>query len=121
MQGLDAIRGATPKGVYVAITSIPCFEYWLLLHFNYTTKPYNPLPRNSVCNQVNADLKARMPAYNKGSDNTFLALIDALDFAKENAARALKAAEETHTDNPSTRVHERVKFLQDIKGHNGVN
>lgn len=41
-QGIAAIRGATPQGVYVAITSVPCFEYWLLLHFSYTTKAYRP-------------------------------------------------------------------------------
>lgn len=115
-QGIDAIRGATPEGVYVAITSVPCFEYWLLLHFNYTSKPYNSSPGNSACNQVLADLRGYMPAYTKGNNDIFSALIDRLDFAKNNAARALKAAEANHTDNPTTRAHELVEFLQNIKG-----
>ena len=38
-QGLDTIRSTTPKNVYVAITSVPCFEYWLLLHFNTPHAP----------------------------------------------------------------------------------
>lgn len=114
-QGMDSIRGATPKGVYIAITSVPCLEYWLLLHFNYTTRPYNPLPGNSACNQVLAELRGYMPGYTKRKHDIFSALIGQLDFAKDNAARALKAAEENHTDNPTTRVHELVEFLQSIK------
>lgn len=116
MQGIDVIRGATPKGVYVAITSVPCFEYWLLLHFNYTTRPYDTLPGNSSCNQVLTELRGYMPDYAKGANDTFPALIGQLDFAKNNAARAIREAEANHTDNPTTRVHELVEFLQNIKG-----
>ena len=112
---VDSIKSATPKGVYFAIPSIPCFEYWFLLHFNYTTKPYNPLPHNSVCDQVIADLRNYMPEYAKGACNSFQILIEQLDFAKQNAARALSEAEAIHTDNPSTHVHELVEFLQSIK------
>lgn len=115
-QGLDTIRSATPKNGYVAITSVPCFEYWLLLHFNYTTRPYDSLPGNSACNQVLTELKSYMGGYTKGSGNTFTTLLEQLDFAKHNATRALHDAETNHTDNPSTRVHELVDFLQNIKG-----
>ena len=115
-QCLDTIRSATPKNVYVAITSVPCFEYWLLLHFNYTTRPYDSLPGNSACNQVLAELKGYMAGYTKGSIDTFSALLGQLDFAKNNAIRALQAAEANRTDNPTTKVHELVDFLQNIKG-----
>jgi len=114
-QGIDVIRGATPKGVYVSITSVPCFEYWLLLHFNYTTRPYDTLPGNSACNQVVTDLRGYMPRYTKGDHDTFSALIGQLDFAINNATRALKAAEAHRTDNPTTHVHELVGFLRNIK------
>lgn len=30
-----------PKGVFFAVPSVPCFEYWLLLHFKRTAKPYD--------------------------------------------------------------------------------
>jgi len=115
-QSLDTIRSATPKNVYVAITSVPCFEYWLLLHFNYTTRPYDSLPGNSTCNQVLTELKGYMAGYTKGSIDIFSALLGQLDFAKNNAIRALQAAEANYTDNPSTKVHELVNFLQNIKG-----
>ena len=36
-------------------------------------------------------------------------------FGEKNAARALNAAEQNHTDNPLTYVHELVAYLQDIK------
>lgn len=39
---LDRTRSVRLKGgaEIHAITSVPCFEYWLLLHFDYTTRPY---------------------------------------------------------------------------------
>ena len=57
-----------------------------------------------------------MPNYTKGAQETFTNLLEQLDFAKNNAARALQAAEKNHIDNPMTRVHELVAFLQSIKG-----
>jgi hypothetical protein len=56
-----------------------------------------------------------MPHYSKGQQDTFFELQDQLEFAKDNAKRALKAAEANGTDNPTTRVHELVEFLQHIK------
>jgi hypothetical protein len=35
----------------------------------------------------------------------------------QNAQRALQAAEENETDNPSTHVHELIEFLQNIKSN----
>lgn len=114
-RAVDAIRSTTPKDTYVAITSVPCFEYWLLLHFSYTTRPYNALPGNSAGNQVLNELKDYMPDYEKGADDIFATLIEQLDFAKHNAERSLQSAVADGTDNPTTRVHELVHFLQNIK------
>lgn len=58
-----------------------------------------------------------MQDYTKGQKGLFIARRDQLDFAKNNATRALRAAEDNHSDNPSTRVHELVEFLQSIKKH----
>lgn len=90
--------------------------YWLLLHFIYTTKPYQALPGNSACQQVLKELEGYIPSYKKGAQETFTNLLEQLDFAKNNAKRALQVAENNHTDNPITRVHELVAFLQNIKG-----
>lgn len=115
-QAIDQINRATPKGIFFAITSVPCFEYWLLLHFQYTTKPYEPLPGNSAGNQLLTDLKAVMPDYKKEQKDTFSVLLGQLNFAKHNAERVLVACQSGHTDNPSTHVHELVEYLQQIKG-----
>jgi hypothetical protein len=38
----------------LAITSTPCFEVWLLLHFCYSDQPFHPIGRKSVGDQVPA-------------------------------------------------------------------
>lgn len=116
-QAMNEIGGATPKHTFVAVNSVPCFEYWLLLHFNYTTHPYTAQHNNSACNQVLAELSVYMPGYAKGQKDVFARLADQLDCAIKNASRALQAAQANSTDNPSTRVHELVAFLQNIKVH----
>jgi len=114
-QAIDQINRATPKGIFFAITSVPCFEYWLLLHFRYNTKSYEPLPGNSAGNQVLRELKACMPDYEKGQQDIFSILLDQLEYAKNNAACALDASQSVHTDNPSTRVYQLVEYLQQIR------
>lgn len=109
------IAHASPKGTFFAATSVPCFEYWLLLHFRYTTRPYQPLPGNSAGNQVLSDLCEEMPGYQKAQKDVFRELQERMEDAKQNANRALTAAEQNGTDNPSTRVHELVDFLQNVK------
>lgn len=114
-KAIQLISNMRTKGVYLASTSVPCFEYWLLLHFNYTTKPFLALPNNSSANQVLTELKRYMPDYEKGASNIFGQLIDKLAFAQSNAIRALQAADSAGTDNPTTHIHELVDFLQKIK------
>ena len=114
-EALQAIAAQNPRDTFIAITSVPCFEYWLLLHFIYTTKPYSPLPGNSAGAQVLADLREYMPDYEKGQKAVFVELTGQLDFAINNAQRALLAAERSGTDNPTTHVHELVDFMRTIK------
>ena len=116
-QALQAIADARPKAIFHAITSVPCFEYWLLLHFEYTTKLYYGGKTNSPCRQVLDDLKKHIPRYEKGARNLFDELRERLEYAKTNAPRSLDAARRTGTDNPSTKVHELVDFLQKIKAN----
>ncbi len=111
-RAIDLIRGATPKDTFVAINSVPCFEYWLLLHFDYTTQPFSGQLGKSACAQVIDALKNFIPDYAKGDGDIFPRLVDQLPFAIDNAERALRAATANDTDNPTTRVHELVRFLQ---------
>lgn len=114
-QAMNEISGATPKNTFEAINSVPCFEYWLLLHFIHTTHPYAAQHNNSACNQVLSELRAYMPGYAKGRVDVFKELVDQLDFAIQNAIRAWQTAQANGTDNPSTQVHELIEYLKNIK------
>ncbi|NQY64193.1 MAG: RloB domain-containing protein [Alteromonadaceae bacterium] len=111
---IKILTGKSHKTFYAAV-SIPCFEYWLLLHFQYTTKPYHTKENSSVGNQVLKELKTLLPTYTKGNNDIFASLYPQLEFAKVNARRALKYAKNNHTDNPSTYIHELVDYLQNLK------
>lgn len=114
-QAMDLVRRTVPKNTFMAVNSVPCFEYWLVLHFYYSTQPFSGLPGRSACAQVIDVLKNFMPDYAKSDNDVFSRLVDQLPFAIDNAGRALRAAEVNDTDNPSTRVHELVQFLQNVK------
>lgn len=112
---LEAIARKRPKETWFATTSVPCFEYWILLHFVAVAHPYEALLGNSAGNQLLNELLTCMPDYNKGAQGLFTKLLPQLEFAKQNAARLLAAAEASGTDNPSTKVHELVDYLQKLK------
>ncbi len=94
---------------YAAITSVPAFEYWLILHFRYTTSPYQDT------SALVRDLKKHLPDYEKNDASIFGKLQDKLETAKENAARSLEDRNRAKTDNPSTKVHILVQALHAIK------
>ena len=113
---LSRLRNTKPRDTFIAITSVPAFEYWFLLHYEYSTRPYEAKSGGqSAGAQVMSDLKKHLPSYTKGCKDIFLALKDKLETAKTNAVQALQEAKTTKTDNPSTRVHELVDLLQNIK------
>jgi len=114
-RAIDALASAAPKDTYFTINSVPSFEYWLLLHFVYSTRPYTALPGNSSGNQVLTELKNYVPDYEKGRRTVFAELVGQLEQAKNYANRALQESERNQTDNPSTRVHELVEALQKLK------
>jgi hypothetical protein len=112
MRKLEAQK---PSSVFYATVSIPCFEYWLLLHFTYTRAAFTSVGRVSMGDAALDALKAYWPEYAKGRVGTFAFLHDLLAFAQANANRGLEDAQRTASDNPSTNVHELVEYLQNIK------
>ena len=104
-RALTQITAMKPNNVFHAITSVPAFEYYLLLHYELTTRPF-------TSRQVLSALKKRIHGYQKGNENIFSTVRDRLDVAKSNAEESLKAATNAHTDNPSTRAHKLVEFMQ---------
>jgi len=114
-QALSELNRSQPKNEFFAIYSVPCFEYWLLLHFIYSTSPFSSVGGRSAGDNVVKELKRYIPDYEKGLKSVFTSLAGQLDFAKVNAERAWAESARNGTDNPSTRIHELVSFLQAIK------
>jgi hypothetical protein len=117
-EALERIRTARMgKGDTIeAITSVPCFEVWILLHFVYTTKTFGPTGSSgSICASVIKDLKNHISTYDKGTGGLFSSLKEILPTAMIHASQLEKHTEESGSDNPSTRMHQLVRYLRDLK------
>ena len=97
------------------INSVPCFEYWYLLHFEYTTQPFTTFEgKGGSSEEVIERLKKHIPNYEKSNEGIFI-LLATEDIAIKNSKKALEEAEKNQTDNPSTKVHILVEYLKSIK------
>jgi hypothetical protein len=104
-----------------AITSVPCFEFWLLLHFTYTTRSFSGAGSrsSSPCEEVERELRSFWPDYAKGTDSSWERTMDFLDKAKRNAEAANRAASSAGTDNPTTLVFmavDRIRAVGESQG-----
>ncbi len=86
--------------------SDPCFEYWLLLHFEYTTRPFTG---PGGCLQVVNRLRRYDDDYRKGTRRFFDGLANLRDGAIRNAARAAKAG-----SSPGTGVGRLIRRLREL-------
>ncbi len=104
---------------YKAITSIPCIEYWFLLHFTYAASPFH---NSKECTK---QLKKHIINYTKNYPKICDELIEDKKIKKaiKNAKAVMKGKKqcaplekgENDDYNPSTQVHLLVKKLQDLK------
>ena len=104
-----------PRDTYFAIISVPCFEYWLLLHFKYSNRAYHASGKRSIANQVIKDLEQFIPDYSKNTKDFFKTYQDKTNYAIKNAKKAVVAAEQCGTDNPTTNVYVLVEKLMSMK------
>jgi len=116
LSALDRIKRANLKEGHsiIAITSVPCFEFWLLLHYVYTTKQFDT-HHGSICANVILDLRKHIPDYNKCNINIYQITRDRMDNAIEHSKKVLSHCKTGGTDMPSTKVHELVKYLKKLK------
>ena len=114
-QAISESAIAKPAGVFQAVPSVPCFEYWLLLHFVFSTQPYSATGGTSACAYLIGDLQGYMPGYVKGNEGVFKKLMNETGWAIANSKQALGQAAASDTDNPTTRMHELVEYLQQLK------
>ncbi|MCF6300553.1 MAG: RloB family protein [Proteobacteria bacterium] len=108
------IKIENKQNFYLA-NSVPCFEYWILLHFKQTTRPYSAKSNSSIANEVFKDLKKYIPSYKKGDNKIFQATLAKLELAIKNAEHSINQSIQNQTDNPSTNVHKLVEYLINIK------
>lgn len=99
---------------FVAITSTPCFEVWLLLHFGYSDQPFHAAGKKSVGDQVVSALKTKpgFAKYGKGQKGIYGQLKDRLADALTHAERLRRHGAATGSINPATDADELVKALQ---------
>ena len=93
---------------FQAVASVPCFELWLLLHFEDV---HAPIHRNVVFDRITAHI----PGYEKGQGGHWAATKDRLNAATQ---RALARAAVTNAHNghePFTAMHELVSRLIHLK------
>lgn len=46
---IQKVNNTQPVDVFFIISSVPCFEYWVLLHFEYTTQAFTHTDSRSPC------------------------------------------------------------------------
>lgn len=96
---------AQGKRIYFA-ESLPCFEFWLLLHWKQSVKPYED------CKAVSVELISHCSDYTKGMQNAseFIILIET---AVKNARDCRRHNEDCGSENPSTDVDKLVTKLNE--------
>lgn len=96
------------KGVTVIpITCIPCFEFWILLHFEQTTKPLES-------RKISAEIKKHLAHFKKEStrySELYSELRDKMAEAIKHSKIVLRQVTESDTDNPSTNLHLLIEDL----------
>jgi hypothetical protein len=115
IQKLKAQQAKRKKPVYVAATSVPCFELWLLLHFKYTTKQYSRTQNKSACDNLITELKQHFPSYTKNMPDLFALLEQHLPTALQNAAKLKQECTRLNIENPSTSIGETVQYLINLR------
>jgi hypothetical protein len=102
-------------GVLRAITSVPCFEIWLLLHFGYSSAPFNATGRESACDKVLQELKKHIADYEKGLRGLYERVSPKTQQAIVHAGRLAAHNLQSRSSNPATLMHELVQYLSDLK------
>lgn len=102
-----ANRARNPMPIHEAI-SVPCFEIWVLLHFEKTDAPFQS------CDDVAARIQRQhMDEYEKANPNIAKQLMARIEVAIANSAW-LASRTGIINNNPSTSVHRLVQHLQTV-------
>lgn len=61
----DVLSFSTREREFIPCYSVPSFEFWYLLHFKFTTRPYEKTQGKSASDLVEKELKECFPDYKK--------------------------------------------------------
>lgn len=92
------------KIIWEAITSNPCFEFWILLHYEFTTAPFND------CKQVINKIQKHI-CYRKNDSQLWDKLRDKVDEAIKNSEQVRS----NKNNNPFTNIDLLVSYLRNMK------
>ena len=106
--------GTLPGPPLVPVVSAPCFEYFLLLHFEYTRAEFARTGRASPCDEALKRLKTHLPDYEK-SEGYAASLRERTradyEKARYHAARSSRDAEQVGRLHPATELDVVVDVL----------
>lgn len=116
----DQGKNSAKKYRFRIISSVPCFELWIILHYKSTSRPYtSPQPGGSPAKELIKDLKKKVPSlaqYNKSNcdyyDDIQPLREEAVKRAKSLLSSVSSTGEKEHHENPSTRMHILVEDIQ---------
>ena len=97
------------------ILSEPCFELWLLLHFQFTDRPLHSTGSGRTsCDKVIVALQNYVPNYQKNAPHLFEQFKNKVDEAVVNAAQLNGSISDTSQHSPRTDVGQMVCRLLEI-------
>ena len=111
----SALSFIKDKEGLIATNSVPCFEYWLILHFENTSKPFYSNPSKSAGDEAVTYLKKYIKKYEKGDNDIYKKTKKYMSIALKRAKVINKQAKEVNNDNPSTYITELVDKLNKLK------
>lgn len=106
----EALQLAHQKNIKAIFSNI-CFEYWVLLHFQDTTKLFRK------CNEIIRHIKANHNSNYEKTDNNFKVLKDSTDIAIKRAKknrRNIPPGQNKLTYSAYTDVDKLVEYLFDL-------
>lgn len=114
-----AIKAAKDYEFEPPIISVPCFEFWYLLHYRYSDRPFQDC--DEATKEVEKELQKQGVIKSGENYQKKLELYDflrpQLEGAIANAEKLIKRQEQEQDrfPNPQTKVHILVKYLQGQK------
>lgn len=105
-----------PNNVFQAITSIPCFEVWFILHFDYFSTAFETVGKKTCGMRTVSELEKYWPEYKKGCNGSFDHVFENIERAKALSLRLHNDSKRSGSTNPLTNVHILVEYLQKVKG-----